>query len=562
MFDLAEAPSGLQWPKPDQEIVLTIDIRVLLLVMLLAVAGCMPAKRAQAPAPVNPGATGTEMTDGQSGDGEQVVSEDFPSGSVAGEEAGDPVDMLPEREELPENAELSSDDRSVLDSPYCFPVGLDTDEHADVQRYFRFYTREQRRTMEHWLPRAQRYLPHIRARFLAEGLPEDLIYLPFAESGFNPFAVSPAGAGGMWQFMPGTARVYGLTVDKFVDERRDPYKSTEAAIRYLKKLHGYFDDWLLALAAYNAGEGAVGRALKATGAEDFFSLCESGPKLKKETILYVPKFLALVKVAKNLEKLGFEPLDLDRRYPEPVYLKARPHTDLLALASDLGMSWKTFRELNPSLRRQEIPRSVKVAVPGNLVAKAEAFLKRPVTPRPSYATYRVKPGDTWWGLSRKYNMSVKALQKINTARKKLRVGQTLRIPIEFSGDPAAADARNWAAARANYIVQQGDTLWSIARQFQTDTATLKRANGLGGSALIRVGQKLFIPDAGSAETKAAKAQSEAVREELVHYKVRPGDSLWNIARRFGVTTSQLRNWNSLAKNGYIRPGDRLKVYTR
>ena len=538
---------------------MTIDIRVILLVVLLAVAGCMPAKRVQSPAAAGPG---VETADGQVGNEDPTVSEGIPSEDVARDDEVDPVDMLPEREEVPLSAEAPADDPGALDSSYSFPVGLDTDEHAEVQRYFRFYTREQRRTMENWLVRAQRYIPHIRARFLAEGLPEDLIYLPFAESGFNPFAVSPAGAGGMWQFMPGTARVYGLTVDKWVDERRDPYKSTEAAIRYLKKLHGYFDDWPLALAAYNAGEGAVGRALKATGCNDFFSLCDSGAKLKKETMLYVPKFLALVKVSRNLEKLGFEPLDLDREYPAPVYLKAKPHTDLLGMASSLGMSWKAFRELNPSLRRQEIPRTVRVAVPGHLVARAEEYLKRPIAPKPTYATYRVRPGDTWWGLARKYKMSVKALQNMNTVKKKLHVGQVLRIPVDFSGNPAAADARAWAARRANYIVQAGDTLWSIARQFQTDTATLKRANGLGRSSFIRVGQKLFVPDAGSAETKAAKAQSEAVREELVHYKVRPGDSLWNIARRFGVTTSQLRSWNKLAKNGYIRPGDQLKVYTR
>ena len=559
MFDLAEALLGLPWPKPDQEIVLTIDIRVIVLVVLLAVAGCMPAKQARIPAGAVPD---TEMADGRIGNEEPAVSAESASEAVAGNEQVDPVDMLPERESLSENVELSPADRDVLDFRYSFPVGLDTDEHADVQRYFRFYTRDQRRTMENWLPRAQRYIPHIRARFLAEGLPEDLIYLPFAESGFNPFAVSPSGAGGLWQFMPGTARVYGLTVDEWVDERRDPYKSTEAAIRYLKKLHEYFDDWPLALAAYNAGEGAVGRALKSTGCEDFFSLCESDAKLKKETKLYVPKFLALVKVARNLEKLGFKPLDLDRTYPSPTYLKAKPHTDLLGMASSLGMSWKTFRELNPSLRRQEIPRSVRVAVPGHLVARAEEYLKRPIAPKPAYATYRVKPGDTWWGLARKYKMSVKALQNVNTVKRKLHVGQVLRIPVDFSGNPAAADARTWAARRANYVVQAGDTLWSIARQFQTDTATLKRANGLGHSSIIRIGQKLFIPDAGSAETRAAMAQSEAVREELVHYKVRPGDSLWNIARRFGVTTSQLRSWNKLAENGYIRPGDQLKVYTR
>ena len=170
-----------------------------------------------------------------------------------------------------------------------------------------FITSPTRRgVMESWLKRAQRYLPHT-GRFLAEGLPEDLIYLPFAESGFNPFALSRSGASGVWQFMPGTGKHYGLTVDDWIDERRDPYASTEAAIKYLKKLYADFGDWSLALAAYNAGEGKIGRALAKTGCEDYFSLCEASDDLREETKLYVPKFLALVKIAGNLEELGFEP---------------------------------------------------------------------------------------------------------------------------------------------------------------------------------------------------------------------------------------------------------------
>ena len=539
---------------------MTADIRVILLIVLLAVAGCMPAKQAQSPVSVGPGAEATRDV-GEGPDASAASDENTLEASAPDEDV-DAVDVLQGREDLPDGDGLSAEEQIILDTELSFPVGLDTDDNADVQRYFHFYTHVQRSTMEGWLKRAQRYLPHIRKRFLAEGLPEELSYLPFAESGFNPFAASHAGAGGIWQFMPTTGRNYGLIVDDWVDERRDPYKSTEAAIRYLKKLHADFGDWALALAAYNAGEGAIGRALKKTGCEDYFSLCKASDDLKKETKLYVPKFLALVKVARNLEKLGFEPLDLEKRTPAPVQLKAKPHTDLLELAGSLGLDWKSFRELNPALRKQQIPRTVRVAVPGHLVARAEDFLKRPAAPkRADYASYRVKPGDTWWGVARKFNISVKALQASNTV-KKLRVGQTLLVPGDFSGVPAAADAREWASKRANYVVRQGDTLWSIARQFQTDTATLLRANGLSKSSVIRAGQKLFVPDAGSAQTKENRAQAEAVRQELVSYKVRPGDSLWNIAKRFGVTTAELRSWNKLADNDHIRPGDQLMVYSR
>jgi membrane-bound lytic murein transglycosylase D len=335
---------------------LTVDIRAVLLLIVLVLAGCMPAKKAQGPGSDH----AVPSVESQDAGHERPQDVSAASGNTPSEARGpaedvDPLDVLQDREDIPDAEPLSAEEQKILDTQISFPVGLDTEENADVQRYFHYYTHVQRGTMDGWLKRAQRYLPHIRERFLAEGLPEDLIYLPFAESGFNPFALSRAGASGVWQFMPRTAINYGLTVDSWVDERRDPYKSTEAAIAYLKKLYGDFGDWSLALAAYNAGEGAIGRALKKTGTEDFFSLCEASEDLKQETKLYVPKFLALVKVARNLEKLGFEPLDMEKRPAAPVQLKAKPGTDLLALSKSLGMDWKSFRELNPSFRKQEAP---------------------------------------------------------------------------------------------------------------------------------------------------------------------------------------------------------------
>lgn len=557
--------SRFRGPTFDQEIVLTVDIRVILLAVLLALAGCMPAKQAQGPASVGPGADVTVQEDAKGPDASASAGNATEEASVEDEDV-EHVDVLQGREDIPAGSELSAEEKSILSSPMSFPLALDTDDNAEVQRYFHYYTHAHRGTMDGWVKRAQNYLPYIRARFMAEGLPEDLIYLPFAESGFNPFAVSSAGAGGIWQFMPETGRIYGLTVDSWVDERRDPYKSTEAAIKYLKKLHGDFGDWALALAAYNAGEGAIGRALKKTGCEDYFTLCETSEDLKQETKLYVPKFLALAKVARNLEKLGFESIDLDRRTPAPAKLKVQPGTDLMAMAKSMGMDWKAFRELNPALRKQEAPpRSLAVAVPGHLVAKAEEFLKRPViVKRTEYASHRVQPGDTWWGVAKKYDVAVKDLQNANKV-KVLNLGQVLRVPrgsAPVQEASPAAEAKMWASKRANYVVRQGDTVWSIAKQFETDAATLMKSNGLRGSAPLKVGQKLFVPGAGSAETRKAEAQAEAVRKELVSYQVRQGDTVWSIAKRFGVTAAELRSWNRLAENDHIRPGDELKVFSR
>lgn len=531
-------------------------IRIIILTVLLALAGCMPAKNAPTPGDSYKARTSTGSTE-------------FGESSDDGMEVLRPDDVFSSEQEKARMADpLSAKEQKILDTDISLHIGLDTDENEDVQRYFHYFTHTRRGVMESWLKRAQRYLPHIRERFLAEGLPEDLIYLPFAESGFNPFALSRSGASGVWQFMPGTGKHYGLTVDDWIDERRDPYASTEAAIKYLKKLYADFGDWSLALAAYNAGEGKIGRALAKTGCEDYFSLCEASDDLREETKLYVPKFLALVKIAGNLEELGFEPLDFSKRPPVPVKVQVKPGTDLQALSKTLGMDWQAFRDLNPKLRKKEAPpkRSIQVAVPGHLTAKAKEFLKNPVMARraPRYAaTHKVKAGETWWGLARKYNVSVKELQAANkkSAAGKLQIGQSLQVPgsAKVAAQTKKADVGKWAAKRANYVVRKGDTLWSICREFKTDQASLLKANGLSSKAVLKVGQKIYVPDAGSARIQQAKAEAAKTRQKIVRYKVRQGDTLWGIARQFGVSPDKLREWNKLAKKSTIRPGDELKV---
>ncbi|GAB1410859.1 LysM peptidoglycan-binding domain-containing protein [Desulfovibrionales bacterium] len=539
---------------------MTANLRIMLALALLVIAGCsvkntseLSHSSPQAPPGVEEAATQNPPLHPEN-------------------EFDDEADLLPDQDDLSSPAQLSPNERKILDTELSFAVGPDITQNEDVQRYFHYYTHLHRGTFEAWLKRAQVYLPHIRARFQAEGLPEELIYLPFAESGFNPFAYSRAGASGIWQFMPQTGIHYGLRYDAWIDERRDPYKSTEAAIAYLKKLYGDFGDWSLALAAYNAGEGTIGRAMKKTGCEDFFALCDASNDLKDETKNYVPKFLALVKIAKNLEQLGFEPINWNARATSVSTLTVQPRTDLLALSRSVGLDWKEFREINPVFRKQEAPHkgATRVAIPVHLVAKAEEFLKRPVLAKaePVHAQHTVKQGDTWWGLSKKYNSSVAELQKINK-NKSLQLGAVLQIPQKSTKKAAPnpetlhtarKDTQKYAAKRANYVVSQGDTMWSIAKSFKTDVATLAQANGLKSSSRLHVGQALYIPDAGSAATQVAQAKTEAARKKLIQYEIKPGDNLWSIARQFGVTADDLRQWNKLAHNITIKPGDQLQVY--
>lgn len=531
--------------------------RILLLLVTLMVAGCSAKQQPSSPDLATPGEPWQATRGAGEIAGEQTSASDANADKAKSRKSTLSTDGLAE-----------SMDFDDLDSAPSVFDGLDIDKNKDVQRYFDSFTKDHRPTFEGWLKRAQIYLPHIRERFLEEGLPEELIYLPFVESGFNPLALSRAGASGVWQFMPQTGMNYGLKVDKWVDERRDPYKSTEAAIQYLKRLYQIFEDWPLALAAYNAGEGTIGRALNKTGCSDYFSLCAKSADIKEETKLYVPQFLAFAKIVQNLEELGFTPIDWDIAQPSMVYLEAKAGTDLLDLSKSVGLEWKRFCEFNPIFRKQSAPpRAVQIALPAQHVAKAEEYLRRPVAPkakvRTEFAMYRIKPGDSWWSVAKNHGVTVAALQKTNP-KASMRIGSSLQIPGKAGISMASApkDTQAWANRRANYIVRQGDSLWSIAREFKTNPDTLLKANGLKSGAILSIGQKMFIPDAGGTAARSAQAKIEVARQNLVSYQIRSGDTLWNIAQRFEVSPTDLRKWNQLAENEILQPGKKLKVFTR
>ncbi|GAB6061856.1 hypothetical protein JCM30394_05850 [Deferrisoma palaeochoriense] len=406
-----------------------------------------------------------------------------------------------------------------------------------------------RRSLEIAFERGERYLPMIRRILAEEGLPEELAYLALVESHFEPDARSPAGAVGMWQFIETTARASGLRVDWWVDERLDPELATRAAAHHLRELYEQFGDWELALAAYNAGPGAVGRALRRCGATDFWGLAAAG-ELRSETCRYVPKFYAAVAIAREPETYGLswrrdvEPWDYDTVWVEaPV--------DLATAARAAGVGRRSLAELNPALLRGCTPPGTGGAYPlrvppGRGALVAEALERLPPEQRLSFERYRVRPGDTLWGIARRFDTRVAAISELNRIRsaRSLRPGQELVVPVPRGFKPRRRPADTVAAADG-YRVKPGDTLWGIARRFGTSVDELRRWNGLGRSSLLRPGQVLRV-------------RPERVASSAVHV-VEPGDTLWGIARRYGVELSDLLDLNGWGADRVLRPGDEVRV---
>lgn len=472
----------------------------------------------------------------------------------------DELELTPERITELEKEELTEVEEKVLEAELGFDFFLDARETQAMENYFKMYTHTHRRTFETWLKRSEIFLPYIMQVLQERDLPVDLAYLPFAESGFNAMAYSRAGAAGLWQFMPATGRHYGLRVDWWVDERRDPYLSTHKAADYLEKLYADFNDWYLALAAYNAGEGRVSRAMTRSGHDNYFDLI-NGPYLATETRNYVPKFLAILKIVHNLEELGFEPIDLEAA-PRLKELELKPGTDLLALARECDLSWDQFAALNPAFRRQVSPSdsTSRVMVPAQAYEIAARFVDSPESrPYAGYQRYQVRSGDSWWRISSRSGVPVSVLKSVNnTSSNLLRVGQNVIIPASGSAGSVASaspSTQDYAQRRATYIVQRGDTLSRIARDFNVNLNTLMASNGISDPRSLRAGQRLYVPG----PTQAAARDSG---DRQINYQVRSGDTLWAIARHFGVKASDLQRWNNLSANQIIRPGDNLRVFVR
>ncbi len=390
---------------------------------------------------------------------------------------------------------------------YDVPIIL----NASVESHIEYFNTRIRDKFELWLSRSGRYLPLMKDIFKKNNLPEDLVFVSLIESGFNPYAYSRAHAVGPWQFIRGTGRKYGLRIDEWIDERRDPVKSTHAAANYLKDLYAMFHSWPLAMAAYNAGEGRVGRAMAKSKADDFWDL-RSTRYLRPETRNYVPKFMAATIIAKNPEKYGFnldyyEPL----RYDEVTI--DRP-TDLRLIAKLASVTYEDLKNLNPELKQSVTPlnyEDYRLKLPiGTQAVFEQNFAKIPDWEKTVWLKHTVRRSETLSSIARKFGISVATLREINhLKRKTIRVGSTLLVPTGNHAETVddASGAANQAIASASltiveplaaapkplrYRVKRGDTLWNISRRFNTTIENIRKWNGLGQSSAIRKGQRLIL----------------------------------------------------------------------
>jgi membrane-bound lytic murein transglycosylase D len=412
--------------------------------------------------------------------------------------------------------------------------------------------------------RSGRYRPAIVKALKKAGLPEDLSWLPLIESGFNIRAFSKARALGLWQFIASTGYKYGLERDRWIDERMDPEKATQAAISYLKELHQIFGDWTTALAAYNCGEGTVLKCIRTQQVnylDNFWDLYE---KLPSETASYVPRFLAVLHIIQNPEKYGFSlpqvdaPLEADE---VPVEKPVRLET----IAKTLNVSCSELLDLNPELKRHSTPaRSYELRVPKG---KGDLLLaKLPTIPTwkpqiPDFVYHRVRRGEVLSLIARKYRTSVTAIMRANGLRSSryLRVGWRLKVPVGrkyvLEQQPLRqeynAESVQQITEKKRYVVKKGDSLWRIARRFGTTTDAIQNANSLR-NAELSTGQVLII----RGDSASAADQGNSVK-----YRVRQGDSPYTIAQRHQMNLSEFLQLNSLTPRSTIFPGQTVLVKT-
>ena len=393
---------------------------------------------------------------------------------------------------------------------------LEFTDHEVVKRFKDQFTTERGlQYLQTTMRRSTPYRQFIEEQLRNEKMPRELLFLPVIESGYQPLAVSKAGATGIWQFMKNSVGGYDIHIDDWIDERKDPWKASVAAVKKLKWNYRYYDDWCLALAAYNCGVGSLNKAIKKAGKKDYWYLADNG-FLPKETRLYVPKFLAVSDILLNSEEHGID-WGESEALDETDLIEVKQSVDLSLLAEELKVPPSTLVSLNPSLKFNITPPNFKytLRVPTkqreacrSLLSKKKLLLR--------YYRYKIRSGDNLSSLAQHYGVSIATIMKYNVAIKNsnsLKIGQEVVIPavkqVEqykpvakkapsatsvVSGTKNGSNSNNTnVALNAIYTVKKGDSLWSIAKKYNISVDVLARGNGIRLHDILALGRVLRVP---------------------------------------------------------------------
>ena len=450
--------------------------------------------------------------------------------------------------------------------------------NQDVLDMIFFFQTERVPQIEKALSLMDRYLVRMQEIFREEGIPEVLAYLPFIESAYDPLAKSHVGARGIWQFMPSAAKMYGLKIDYWIDERVDPEKSCRAAAKYLKFYYKKFGDWTLAIASYNAGPTRINRASKKLNTTDFWEIKKSR-YIRHQTKSYIPAFIAGVYIAKNPQAFGFKHVKSPLEPYETVIIPDM--TEMSVIARCAGTDVLTLKRLNPELRRQMTPRGHKdyvLRVPaGTAELFAAEFSRIKPEDRIRNLYYTVKSGDTLSSIAKRYRVGVNDLLTMNSLKstRALKTGSVLIIPMvhgEITSrmiadlepeKPEKIKNEIWKQPRyskgeqVSYKVRSGDSLSVIARRFRTDIGSVCEWNGISQNEVLRQGSRLIIFYSIRVE-KDRTAAKASVNGSFLTYVVQQGDTLYDIARNYNVSISNLKSINRI-RGSRLYPGDKLLI---
>lgn len=472
-------------------------------------------------------------------------------------------------------------------------ISIPTEVNPAVEKWISYFQGRGRDHMERYLSRSTRYEKLMKKVLRDNGLPEDLFYIALIESGFTSRATSHAAAVGYWQFIRGTGKRYGLEINKFIDERRDPVLATQAAAEYFKGLYSVFGSWYLAMASYNVGENRVKKEVMKNYTRDFWELAKKR-RLPRETVNYVPKFIAAKLIAQNPEKYGFEGID----YMPPIEfdtIAIKQPVNLRVMADKMNYNYEDFKALNPKFKGEVAPLKegsvLDLRIPvgmkeASLQAATESLVQTVeyIADAGETESYKIRRGDNLYVIARRYRTTVAYLRDLNDIPKgkKLKIGMRIQVPDRTplrdrrdrrEKQKVVAAVIREDIARSNeskeeggvskyYIVQSGDSLFSIAQKYNTSVKELKKLNNIRRGRSLRVGVKIKLPESDRpAEEVKVNKNSDSRRKNVAQkfHVVRRGENLKLIAEKYKVGFDDLKIKNKIKNPSKIQIGHRLLI---